>query len=55
MLDAPIHGWNEPCFDCVRAAFERNFAEHGDIGAAGGGGAIDSIHVLAPETIAQAT
>ncbi|MYJ01805.1 MAG: beta-lactamase family protein, partial [Chloroflexi bacterium] len=30
----PIHGWNDPRFDAVRQAFESNFAERGDVGAA---------------------
>ena len=34
MTDAPIGGWTEPQFDAVRTAFEANFSEHGDVGAA---------------------
>ena len=30
----PIHGMVAPGFEAVRAEFERNFAERGDIGAA---------------------
>ncbi len=34
MTDVPIGGWCEPQFEGVREAFARNFAEHGDLGAA---------------------
>ena len=34
MSDLPIGGWTEPQFDGVRTAFEENFTEHGDVGAA---------------------
>ncbi|MGD9049460.1 MAG: hypothetical protein PVF77_15495 [Anaerolineae bacterium] len=30
----PIHGWVAPGFEAVRAEFERNFAERGEVGAA---------------------
>ena len=33
-MTAPIHGWTEPRFDDVRAAFAENFESHGDVGAA---------------------
>ena len=33
-MSAPIHGWNDPRFDAVRQAFESNFAERGEVGAA---------------------
>ena len=34
MSDAPIHGTVEPGFEEVRAAFERNFRDRGELGAA---------------------
>lgn len=32
-VDTPISGWCEPAFSEVRAAFEANFAERGEVGA----------------------
>jgi CubicO group peptidase (beta-lactamase class C family) len=34
MTDAPIHGWNDPRFDAVRQAFESNFSDRNEVGAA---------------------
>ena len=34
MADVEVHGMVDPAFGAVRDAFEANFAEHGDIGAA---------------------
>jgi CubicO group peptidase (beta-lactamase class C family) len=31
---APIHGWVAPGYEAVRAEFDRNFAERGEVGAA---------------------
>jgi len=35
--DIPISGHRGDGFAAVRAGFERNFAERGEVGAAGGG------------------
>ncbi|PHR15295.1 MAG: serine hydrolase [Sphingopyxis sp.] len=32
-MDIPIHGQCDPRFEAVKTAFERNFTEHGDLGA----------------------
>ncbi len=33
-MATPIHGWNDPKFDAVREAFESNFSERDEVGAA---------------------
>ncbi|GAA1469027.1 beta-lactamase family protein [Nocardiopsis exhalans] len=33
-LQPRVHGWTEPAFAPVREAFQRNFTEHGELGAA---------------------
>ncbi|MCU1497809.1 MAG: EstA family serine hydrolase [Acidimicrobiales bacterium] len=38
-MSTPIGGWHAPGFEPVRTAFEANFAEHGEVGAA--------VHVIA--------